>query len=45
MYFSDTVGEKFYIILTGTVSVHIMKQIDDKSETPELKKVATMGAG
>lgn len=41
----DTIGDKFYIILSGSVSVHIKKEQDDISENPELKQVAIMPTG
>ncbi|EAR84263.2 cyclic nucleotide-binding domain protein (macronuclear) [Tetrahymena thermophila SB210] len=41
----NTVGDKFYIILSGSCSVHIKKNQDDQSEIPELIKVAVMPTG
>ncbi|KAL4478912.1 hypothetical protein ABPG72_019349 [Tetrahymena utriculariae] len=41
----NTVGDKFYIILCGSCSVHIKKNQDDQQENPELIKVAVMPTG
>ncbi|KAL4432305.1 hypothetical protein ABPG74_011064 [Tetrahymena malaccensis] len=41
----NTVGDKFYIILSGSCSVHIKKNQDDQSENPELLRVAVMPTG